>query len=75
MLNENLGSTKFAYSVEEVATKISMSKSHVRNEIRAKKLKAKKCGVRVLILEKDLQDYLNNQIDWEPSINNVKETN
>lgn len=35
---------KLAYSVDEIAAMTSLSKSYLRNEIRAKKLPAKKSG-------------------------------
>ncbi len=62
---------KLAYSVAEAANKVSMSKSYLRNEIRAKKLKAKLIGNRVLILNSDLQIWLEGKSDWE----GIKERN
>ncbi len=50
---------KQAYSVEEIAEMTTLSKSFLRNEIREKKLVAKKFGRRVLVLERDLKHYLN----------------
>lgn len=58
---------KIAYSVEEISAITSLSKSFVRNEIRAKRLKAKKVGTRVLVLSNDLTAYLESKEDWEPS--------
>lgn len=62
---------KLAYSVAEAANKVSMSKSYLRNEIRAKKLEAKLIGNRVLILNSDLQIWLEGKGDWE----GIKERN
>lgn len=52
---------KIAYSVEEAAEQTTLSKSHIRNEIRDGNLKARKIGRRVLILKEDLQDYLRGE--------------
>lgn len=57
---------KLAYSVEEISEMTSLSKSYLRNEIRAKNLPAKKIGTRVLVLSKDLNAYLEGIKDWEP---------
>lgn len=62
---------KLAYSVNEIAEMTSLSRSYLRNEIRAKKLKAKKVGTRVLILLQDLNAYLENQNDWAPAGENA----
>ena len=52
---------KIAYSVEEAAEQTTLSKSHIRNEIRDGNLKARKIGRRVLILNEDLQNYLRGE--------------
>ncbi len=57
---------KLAYSVEEISLMTSLSKAYLRNEIRAKTLKAKSVGRRVLILDADLQNWLQGKEDWEP---------
>jgi excisionase family DNA binding protein len=57
------GTQKMAYSVEEVAEQTTLSKSHLRNEIRDGKLKARKIGRRVLILNEDLQAYLKKGVE------------
>jgi excisionase family DNA binding protein len=49
---------KLAFSVQDVAEATSLSKSFIRNEIRDKNLKAKRCNRRLLIMPDDLQDYL-----------------
>lgn len=54
---------KTAYSVAEVAEMTSLSKSFLRNEIRAKNLRAKAVGRRVLILDIHLREYLSGQKD------------
>jgi excisionase family DNA binding protein len=53
--------TKIAYSVEEISEQTTLSKAFLRNEIRAGKLKVKRCGRRVLILKDDFMDYLNGE--------------
>lgn len=50
---------KIAFSVEEISEQTTLSKAFLRNEIRAGKLKVKRCGRRVLILKNDLMNYLN----------------
>ncbi len=50
---------KIAYSVEQISEQTTLSKAYLRNEIRAGKLKVKRCGRRVLILKDDFMNYLN----------------
>ena len=52
---------KMAYSVEEISDQTTLSKAFLRNEIRAGKLKVKRCGRRVLILKDDFMNYLNGE--------------
>ncbi len=52
---------KLAYSVEEISEQTTLSKAFLRNEIRAGKLKVKRCGRRVLILKDDFLNYLNGE--------------
>ncbi len=52
---------KLAYSVEEISDQTTLSKAFLRNEIRAGKLKVKRCGRRVLILKDDFLNYLNGE--------------
>ncbi len=60
MLNTaTMNTEKFAYSVEEISEQTTLSKAFLRNEIRAGKLKVKRCGRRVLILKDDFMNYLN----------------
>ncbi len=54
---------KMAYSVEEISEQTSLSKSFIRNEITAGKLKAKRIGRRVLVLNEDLRAYLNRDVE------------
>lgn len=58
---ENITSSKLAYSVEEMSEQTTLSKAFLRNEIRAGKLKVKRCGRRVLILKDDFMNYLNGE--------------
>lgn len=50
---------KITYSVEEISEQTTLSKAFLRNEIRAGKLKVKRCGRRVLIMKDDFMNYLN----------------
>lgn len=52
---------KLAYSVEQISEQTTLSKAFLRNEIRAGKLKVKRCGRRVLILKDDFMNYLNGE--------------
>lgn len=52
---------RIAFSVEEISEQTTLSKAFLRNEIRAGKLKVKRCGRRVLILKDDFMDYLNGE--------------
>ena len=56
---EDVMTNKIAYSVEEVSKQTTLSMAFLRNEIRAGKLKVKRCGRRVLILKDDFMNYLN----------------
>ena len=58
---------KMAHSVEEVSELTSLSKDFLRKEIREKKLKAKLVGRRVLILNADLQNWLEGKENWTKS--------
>lgn len=50
---------KLAYSVAEISELTTLSKAFLRNEIRAGRLKIKRFGARVCVLNADLQNYLN----------------
>lgn len=52
---------KLAYSVADAARLTSLSEAHLRNEIRAERLKARKIGKRVLILAESLHQYLSGE--------------
>ena len=56
---------KAAFSVQEVSELTSLSVPFIRKEIYAKKLKAKKFGTRTLILQADLQNYLESSNETE----------
>lgn len=47
-------------TVEEVKRIIRMSNDSIRKHIRRGSLKAKKCGVKYLIREEDLKDFIEN---------------
>ena len=59
MLEVTKENQKLAYSVSDVSEQTSLSKSYVRNEISAGNLKVQRFGRRVLVLNQDLQSYLN----------------
>ncbi len=59
IMQKSVTENKLAYSVEEISAQTTLSKAFVRNEIRAGKLKVKRCGRRVLILKDDFLNYLN----------------
>lgn len=56
---------KKAHSVKAAAQQFDASVPFVRNEIRDGNLRAKKIGRKVVILDADLQLYLENQPDWK----------
>jgi excisionase family DNA binding protein len=64
---EQIKNSQRAYSVKSAAAQFDASIPFVRQQIRLGKLKAKKCGRKVLILATDLQNYLENQEDWKPN--------
>lgn len=49
---------RLAWSVEELTTKLGVSTGFLRGLIKSGKLRHKKCGRRVLILDRDLQEFL-----------------
>ncbi len=65
---------KKAHSVTAAAQQFDASVPFVRNEIRAGNLRAKKIGRKVVILDADLQMYLENQPDWKPTNQNNEVT-
>jgi excisionase family DNA binding protein len=52
--------SRVAYSIDETAQMTSLSKSFIRKEIRAGRLRSRSVGRRVLIMVKDLEAYLSN---------------
>ena len=58
--------SKKAWSVKSAAEQFDASVPFVRNEIREGNLRAKKIGRKVVIMDSDLQEYLENQPDWKP---------
>ncbi len=65
MLNTTEQFTKKAHSVKAAAQQFDASVPFVRNEIRVGNLRAKKIGRKVVILDVELQEYLENQPDWK----------
>jgi excisionase family DNA binding protein len=61
MLKMVMEKQRLAYSVEEISEQTTLSKAFLRNEIRAGKLKVKRCGRRVLILKDDFMNYLDGE--------------
>jgi len=59
-----------AYSVKTAAAQFDASVPFVRNEIRAGNLRAKKIGRKVVILDSDLQNYLESQPDYKQAEEN-----
>lgn len=52
---------KITYSLDEICELSSLSKTFLSGEIRAKKLKIRRAGRRVLILKSDFLAYLNKE--------------
>jgi len=65
MLNTIEQTVKKAHSVKAAAQQFDASVPFVRNQIRDGNLKAKKIGRKVVILDSDLQMYLENQPDYK----------
>jgi excisionase family DNA binding protein len=51
---------RLAWSVSEISISTGLSVGFVRKEIRAGKLVARRAGRRVLVLDRDLQQYLSS---------------
>lgn len=65
MIEELNGNDKMAYTLDEAGPLIGVSKSKLRKDIAAEKLKARLIGRKVVILRKDLSDYLDRETrDW-----------
>ncbi len=48
-----------AWSLAEIAEQTGLSLGYLRNEVRAMRLPIRKFGRRVLVLDEDLRQYLN----------------
>ena len=59
--------TRKAWRLAELANLLGVSHGFLRTEIRRRKLTARKCGRAVLILESDLNDYLEQRRLDRPS--------
>jgi excisionase family DNA binding protein len=57
----NITQTRLAWSVSEVASTTGLSSGFVRKEIRAGKLRARRAGRRLLVLDTDLRQYLESE--------------
>jgi hypothetical protein len=66
---------RLAYSVEELSEMTSLSKEFLRKEIKAKNLKAKTFGRRVLVLNESWQAYQQSREDWVPNSKREMKTN
>lgn len=53
-------SRKLAWSVAEISEATGLSPGFLRNEVRRGKLLTRRFGRRVLVLDQDLQAYLNS---------------
>ena len=49
---------RLAWGLAEIAESTGLSLGFIRNEVRRKALPVKRFGRRLLVLEKDLKDYL-----------------
>jgi len=74
MINFEKSMAKKAHSVKAAAAQFDASVPFVRNEIRNGNLPAKKIGRKVVILDVDLQEYLENQPHWTPTTPNREST-
>jgi excisionase family DNA binding protein len=61
MHKSNFTGQKMAYSIEEVAALLGVSRGHLRNENARGKLRFTRSGRRVLISRTELDRYLNTQ--------------
>lgn len=52
---------EWAFSIDDVSKRTSLSKSFLRNEIRNGQLKVTRYGRRILVLRQDLENYLTNR--------------
>jgi|HubBroStandDraft_4_1064222.scaffolds.fasta_scaffold3471431_1 excisionase family DNA binding protein len=52
---------RIAWSIGEVSATTGLSAGFVRKEIRAGRLRARRAGRRVLVLDRDLRRYLNGE--------------
>jgi hypothetical protein len=57
--------SQLAYSLVQASEATSLSVVYLRKEIRSKSLRAKLVGKRVLILDADLRNWLEEKMDWE----------
>jgi hypothetical protein len=58
MAKQNVTNNKLAWRLNELATAYSLSIAFLRKEIRAGRLRAKKAGAAVLVLDEDFKRYL-----------------
>ena len=56
----SITTNRVAWSVSEVAASTGLSRGFVRSEIKHGHLRARRAGRRVLVLDKELHRYLND---------------
>lgn len=59
-MTEVQSSTKMAWSINEIATSTGLSPAFIRGDIRRGLLLTRKFGRRVVVLDRDLRNYLDN---------------
>lgn len=59
-MTENVSIQKIAWSLRDISEMTGLSMGFLRNEVRAARLKVKRFGRRVLVLDEELRRYLNH---------------
>ena len=65
ILSSKTNYEKVAFSIQEAAANLGVSKGHLRNENKRGKLRFLKCGRRTLILSSELQRYLSELPEYK----------
>lgn len=63
-LGKPAGEIRLAHSIESVSEMTTLSPQLIRKEIRDGRLRAKRYGRRIAILDDDLQEWLASGEDW-----------